>query len=200
VKVTETSLRDAFRIECERFPDRRGFFYEAFRTATLTELTGHAFTVAQQNYSVSCRDTIRGIHGTTLPPGQAKLVTCVRGAVLDVAVDLRVGSPTFGSFEITRQDAESGVALFLADGIGHGFLALTDDACMSYLCSAEYVPGTMIEVDALDPDIGIPWDLTGTPIRSDKDAAAPTLSEAAAAGILPTHADCVAFYAALVDG
>jgi NDP-hexose 5-epimerase len=197
LKITEMSLPNAYRIMPERHRDRRGHFFEAFRADVLSEAIGYPFIIGQGNYSVSRRNTLRGIHGTTIPPGQAKLVTCVRGAVLDVAVDLRVGSPTFGAFEVTRQDEESGIAVYLADGLGHAFLALTDDACMSYLCSAEYVPGTMIEIDPLDPDIGIPWGLAEPPIMSDKDAAAPTLAAAASAGRLPTYEQCIAYYAAL---
>lgn len=146
------------------------------------------------NHSVSRRHTLRGIHGTVLPPGQAKLVACVQGAVLDAVVDLRVGSPTFGRYELTRLDVPSGVSLYLADGLGHAFLALTDEVRMNYLCSTEYVPGTMIEIDALDPAIGVPWPLTAPPVRSAKDASARTLAQAARAGGLPTYAQCRAEY------
>lgn len=195
--VTEMSIPGAYRIVPGKLPDRRGHFFEAFRSETLTEIIGYPFVVGQANYSSSRRNTMRGIHSTSLPPGQAKLVTCVRGAVLDVAVDLRVGSPTFGQYDVTPQDEESGTAVYLADGIGHAFLTLTDDACMNYLCSEPYTPGTMIEVDPLDPDIGIPWGLTEPPVMSDKDAGAPTLSEAVARGMLPTYEECLAHYEAL---
>ncbi|MEU7183009.1 MULTISPECIES: dTDP-4-dehydrorhamnose 3,5-epimerase family protein [Streptomyces] len=195
--VSELKIPNAFRITPRKIPDRRGSFYEAFRSAALTEAIGYPFRIGQANYSVSRRGTLRGIHATSLPPGQAKLVTCVRGAVLDVAVDLRVGSPTFGEFEITHQDEESGVSVYMADGLGHAFLALTDDVCMNYLCSTEYVPGTMIDVNALDPQLGIPWNLTCDPVMSDKDAAAPNAAEAIAAGLLPTYDECLAHYARL---
>ncbi|WP_242640766.1 dTDP-4-dehydrorhamnose 3,5-epimerase family protein [Streptomyces kasugaensis] len=195
--VSELKIPNAFRITPRQIPDRRGSFYEAFRSAALTEAIGYPFRIGQANYSVSRRGTLRGIHATSLPPGQAKLVTCVRGAVLDVAVDLRVGSPTFGEFEITHQDEESGVSVYMADGLGHAFLALTDDVCMNYLCSTEYVPGTMIDVNALDPQLGIPWNLTCDPVMSDKDAAAPNAAEAIAAGLLPTYDECLAHYARL---
>lgn len=197
--VTEMSVPNAYRITPPKHPDRRGHFYEAFRAEVLSDIIGYPFVVGQANYSMSYRNTLRGIHGTTLPPGQAKLVTCVRGAVLDVAVDLRVGSPTFGQFDVTRQDEDSGIAVYLADGLGHAFLTLTDNARMNYLCSTEYVPGTMIEVDPLDPDIGIPWGLPEPPIMSDKDAGAVSLTEARSSGLLPTYEDCLAHYAALKE-
>lgn len=197
VKTDEMAVPNAYRITPTRHVDRRGYFYEAFRSEELGELIGYPFVVRQANYSASRAGTLRGIHGTKLPPGQGKLVTCVRGAVMDVVVDLRVGSPTFGQYDITYQDEDSGIAVYLSDGLGHAFLTLTDDACMNYLCSEAYVPGTMIEVNPLDPDIGIPWDLKGTPIMSDKDAGAVGLKEAAESGLLPSYADCLAHYEAL---
>ncbi len=192
MQFVELSIPGAYRIEIRRYPDRRGSFHEAWRFGELLQQTGHRFEIRQANYSVSRKNTIRGIHGTTVPPGQTKLVTCVRGAALDVAVDLRVGSPTFGRYEVTLQQAGTGVGVYLADGIGHAFHALTDDTCMNYLCGAEYVPGTMIEVQAMDPAIGIPWELDGPPIMSDKDAAAPTLAEAVERGLLPTYEQALA--------
>ncbi|WFE41003.1 dTDP-4-dehydrorhamnose 3,5-epimerase family protein [Micromonospora sp. WMMD998] len=195
--ITEMEIPNAYRIQPERHLDRRGYFFEALREEQLSATIGYPFRLGQVNYSSSRRNTVRGIHGTSLPPGQAKLVTCVRGAVLDVVVDLRIGSPTYGRFEVTHQEADSGTAVYLADGLGHAFLALTDDAVMSYLCSEEFVPGTMIEINPLDPEIGITWSLTEEPIMSDKDAAAPSLAEAAAAGRLPSYDECRTHYAAL---
>lgn len=192
--IEEMKVRDAFRITPSQLSDNRGLFYEAWRIGELTELSGQPFTVKQVNFSVSSRNTLRGIHGTTLPPGQAKLVTCVRGAALDVVVDLRVGSPTFGMFDSTLQEAGSGIGVYLADGLGHAFLALTDDTCMNYLCSEEYVPGTMVDIQALDPALGIPWNASGPLIRSEKDTAAPTLDEAVALGLLPTYEQALASY------
>jgi NDP-hexose 5-epimerase len=190
VRISAMEVPGAYRIEPEPVPDSRGRFYELVRSSTLLADTGWEFAVRQVNFSVSRRNTLRGIHGTVVPPGQVKFVTCVRGLALDIAVDIRAGSPTFGHYDLTYQSPESGAAVYLPDGIGHAFLALTDDTCMCYLCSTEYVPGTMIEIDALDPDLALPWELTEPPIRSAKDAAAPTLAEAAAAGLLPTYEQC----------
>ncbi|GIG92121.1 dTDP-4-dehydrorhamnose 3,5-epimerase family protein [Plantactinospora endophytica] len=192
MKIIPGELPGMFRLQPEHLEDRRGRFFEAWRSDELAEAAGRRFEVRQVNFSISRRNTLRGIHGTLTPPGQAKLVTCVRGTVLDVVVDMRIGSPTYGRYATTVQDAESGLAVYMAEGLGHAFLALTDDVCMNYLCSTEYVPGTMVDVQALDPEIGIPWNLTAPPVMSDKDAAAPTLAEAAAAGLLPTYEDCLA--------
>ncbi|MEV5597100.1 dTDP-4-dehydrorhamnose 3,5-epimerase family protein [Streptomyces sp. NPDC052496] len=194
MRITEMAVPDAYLIEPDHVVDARGTFHETIRHSALGDIAGHDLVVRQVNHSVSSRNTVRGIHGTALPPGQAKLVTCVRGVALDIAVDLRVGSPTFGRYAVARQEAEAGTAVYLPDGIGHAFQALTDDTCMSYLCSQEYLPGTMIVVDAFDPALALPWELTGPVIRSDKDTAAPTLAEAAAAGLLPGYEECVASY------
>lgn len=185
--ITELKVRDSYRIDAEKVGDRRGFFFEAWRHSELSEATGIKFEVAQVNCSVSVRDTLRGIHGTQTPPGQAKLVTCVRGAAIDVVVDLRVGSPTFGEYDMTVLEAGSGVSVFMPDGMGHAFLTLADDTALLYSCDAEYVPGTMIDLDALDPELGIPWQPQRPVIRSDKDANAPTLAQALARGLLPTY-------------
>lgn len=196
MNITEMTVPDAYRITPERLSDRRGCVYEFHRDATLSAVLGRPFTVRQVNYSVSRRGTVRGIHATAMPPGEAKLITCVRGAILDAVVDLRVGSPSFGRYDLTRIDAESGTGIFVSEGLGHAFLALTDDSCVSYLCSEEYQPGRMIDVQPLDPDIAIPWPLEEPAVMSDKDAAAPGLRAAAEAGLLPGFDECRDLYAA----
>ncbi|MEU0336021.1 dTDP-4-dehydrorhamnose 3,5-epimerase [Streptomyces sp. NPDC006193] len=194
MRFTALKIPDVFRIDPEPFRDRRGSVHELFRHEALGAAAGRPFTPVQATYSVSREGSLRGIHATAVPPGEAKLITCVRGAVLDAVVDLRVGSPTFGEFELTRLDARSGTGIFMAEGIGHAFLALSDDTCMSYLCSCEYRPGRMIDVDALDPGIGIPWGEGRTFVRSKKDIEAPTLREAVEAGLLASWEECRSSY------
>ncbi|MFC5183740.1 dTDP-4-dehydrorhamnose 3,5-epimerase family protein [Actinomadura harenae] len=188
--ISEMTIPGAYRIQPEPRADSRGHFLESVRDSVLLAATGWELVIRQVNFSVSRRNTLRGVHGTRVPPGQAKFITCVRGLALDIAVDIRVGSPTFGQYDVTYQSPESGTAVYLPDGIGHAFVALTEGTSMCYLCSTEYVPGTMIEIDALDPDLALPWELTEPPIRSAKDTTAPTLAEAAAAGLLPTYEQC----------
>ncbi|MFE3764814.1 dTDP-4-dehydrorhamnose 3,5-epimerase family protein [Streptomyces sp. NPDC059104] len=185
--IDETDLSGTFRIVPERFEDERGHFWEAARHSRLTEETGLPFTVRQVNNSVSRRGTLRGVHCNDVPGDAGKLVTCVRGSILDFMVDLRTGSPTFGRHVMTRLDARDGIALYMPGSIGHAFLALEDDTCVNYLLAAEYVPGAMVDVDALDPELALPWGLTGPPVRSPKDAAAPSLAEVVASGRLPRH-------------
>ena len=180
--------------------DSRGAFLEAFRGADFAASLGYRLEVAQVNCSVSRRGVIRGIHYADVPPSQAKYVTCVAGAILDVVVDLRDGSPGFGKWEAVRLDDESRRAVFLAEGLGHGFQALSDTATVLYLCSTPYASGREHGINPLDPTIGIGWMLDSAsdePVLSDKDATAPSLDEALRAGQLPRYADCVAYAAEL---
>ncbi|MGW0605981.1 dTDP-4-dehydrorhamnose 3,5-epimerase [Streptomyces sp. NPDC002644] len=188
------TIEGTWLLEPKVFPDDRGTFHEWFRGRELYEATGYRLPLAQANCSVSRRGVLRGVHFADVPPGQAKYVTCARGAVLDVMVDVRVGSPTFGQWESVRLDDESRRAVFLAEGIGHAFMALTDDATVLYLCSTGYSPGREHGVHPLDPELGIVWPDGIEPVLSDKDAAAPSLAEARAAGLLPVYEECVAYY------
>ncbi|MGO4753544.1 dTDP-4-dehydrorhamnose 3,5-epimerase family protein [Streptomyces sp. 2MCAF27] len=192
MEIHETAVPDAYRIVPRHHTDARGSFFESYAYGQLARQTGHVFVPLQVNYSVSARNTLRGVHGVRLPPGQAKFVTCVRGALLDVVVDLRLGSPTFGAYDTNMLDAEQGTAMYVAEGLGHGFVALTDDTCISYLCSTQYVPGTQIDLQPLDPALGLPWHLglTDEPLISEKDARAPSLAEATDQGLLATYDAC----------
>ncbi|MGW5618896.1 dTDP-4-dehydrorhamnose 3,5-epimerase family protein [Streptomyces sp. NPDC003877] len=197
MKVREMAVPDAFHITPRHLRDARGSFYESFRHDRLAEEIGRPVPVAQVNYSVSRRHTLRGLHGTLLPPGQAKVVCVVRGVVLDIVVDLRVGSPTWGVYEVNELSAETGETLFVAEGLVHGFLALTDDTCVSYLCSTEFVPGTQVDIDPFDPELDLPWGLSEAPLMSAKDSSAISVAEARRAGILAGYEECLAHYAAL---
>jgi len=170
--------------------DERGYFLEWFRAGELSESLGYWPETAQANCSVSRRGVVRGIHFASVPPGQAKYVTCVSGVILDVVVDLRIGSPSYGRWEAVQLDDESRPAGFLAEGLGHAFTALSEEATVIYLCSTPYSPGREHGVHPLDPDIGVEWPTGTEPVLSAKDAAAPTLADARQAGLLPVYADC----------
>jgi dTDP-4-dehydrorhamnose 3,5-epimerase len=197
MKVRELAVRDAYEFTPRQFPDHRGLFVAPFQEAALVEAVGHTLRLAQTNHSVSQRGTIRGVHFADTPPGQAKYVYCPSGALLDVIVDLRVGSPTFGRWDAVRLDSVEFRAVYLAEGLGHAFVALEDDTAMSYLCSTGYNPTGEHGITPLDPELALPWPADLTPILSEKDSAAPTLAEAREAGLLPSYEVCRAHYATL---
>ncbi|TMR36757.1 dTDP-4-keto-6-deoxy-D-glucose epimerase [Nonomuraea zeae] len=195
--VRRLAIPDALLITAERFDDERGLFYEAYREEVLAEALGHPLRVVQSNFSVSRRRVVRGVHGAAVPPGLAKIVTCVRGTVLDAVVDLRVGSPTFGQHALTVLDQRARASVYLGEGLGHAFMALTDDTCVQYQCSQPYRPQDVITVHPLDPELGLPFALPEPPIVSGHDAAAPTLQEALERGLLPSYQSCVDYHDSL---
>jgi dTDP-4-dehydrorhamnose 3,5-epimerase len=195
--MRELGIAGAWIHEPKVFPDARGSFHEWFKGADFTEATGHRLNLAQANCSVSSRGTLRGIHFADVPPSQAKYVKCVRGAVLDVIVDIRTGSPTYKQWEAVRLDDVDHHAVYLSEGLGHAFMALTDDATVIYLCSEGYAPQREHGIHPLDPEVGIEWPSGLTPVLSEKDSAAPTLAEAEAQGLLPSYEACQAYRAQL---
>ncbi|MFO7243519.1 MAG: dTDP-4-dehydrorhamnose 3,5-epimerase family protein [Actinomycetes bacterium] len=204
--VRPLSIEGAWEFTPRQFGDPRGVFLEAFKGEVFRETVGHALTVKQVNTSVSAAGVLRGIHFADVPPGQAKYVTCSYGAVLDVVVDIRVGSPTFGQWDTVLLDDVDRRAIYLSEGLGHGFLSLADGSTVTYLCSEPYSPAREHEVHPLDPGIGIDWPTVardGSALAfalSAKDEAAPTLAEAAAAGLLPDYAEALAFRRSLASG
>src|ERR1700683_5467119 len=192
-----TSIGGAWTFTPAAPRDDRGHFLEWFRADELSETLGYWPETAQANWSVSRRGVIRGVHFASVPPGQAKYVTCVSGAILDVIVDIRVGSPGYGRWAAVPLNDETRCAVFVAEGLGHSFITLSDEATVLYLCSTPYAPAREHGVHPLDPAIGIVWPSEMEPVLSDKDAAAPTLAEAQAAGLLPHYAECQAYQAKL---
>ncbi len=197
MQVDELKVPGAWSFTPRQLPDPRGVFLEWFKAQVLEQALGHPLTVKQANHSISSRGTLRGVHFADVPPGQAKYVYCTRGAVLDLVVDIRVGSPTFGVSDAVRLDEADRRGVYLSEGLGHAFLALTDDANVTYLCSEPYNPGHEHGIHPLDPALGLPWPDDVAPLLSDKDAAAPTLEQAQASGLLPSYEECVRFYDSL---
>ena len=190
MKIRSLTIEGAFEITPTQHRDSRGAFLEWYRFDALAAVVGHPLDLAQANLSTSARDVVRGVHFADVPPGQAKYVTCVSGAVLDVVVDIRVGSPTFGAWEAVPLDDDARRAVYLAEGLGHAFCALTEGATVAYLCSSTYRPGHEHGINPLDPELGITWP-AGTPLLSTKDAEAPSLAGARAAGLLPQYDACL---------
>lgn len=197
MQVRELTVPGAFEFTPRQFPDDRGVFLEYYKSAVLEDAVGHPLRLEQANCSVSRKGTLRGLHFADVPPGQAKYVTCVNGAGLDVVVDIRVGSPTFGSWDALLLDEHDRRAVYVAEGLAHGFLALSDGATLLYLCSEGYSPDREHGVHPLDPEVGIRWPEDVRPVLSTKDAQASTLAEARDAGLLPTYAACQELYQGL---
>ena len=199
----ELSVPGAWEITPKQFGDPRGVFLEWFKAGMFEESLGHPLDLQQANMSVSSAGVLRGIHFADTPPGQAKYVTCPKGAVLDVVVDIRVGSSTFGQWDSVLLDDTDRRAIYLGEGLGHAFMSLEDDSTVMYLCSTGYSPGREHGIHPLDPEVGIDWPTTArdgsplAPLLSEKDLAAPSLSEAVATGLLPTLEQVTAHLAAL---
>ena len=157
--------------------DARGFFVETFRADTWAA-AGIPTGYVQDNHSRSRRGTLRGIHFQTRP-GQAKLVRVARGRVLDVVVDLRRGSPTFGEWESVELDDEQGLQLYIPIGFGHGFCVLSETADFVYKCTAYYDAATETGIRFDDPDVGIEWPGDVELLYSERDRDAPRLAELA---------------------
>jgi dTDP-4-dehydrorhamnose 3,5-epimerase len=195
VDICPLDLPGAWLCTPPQYADDRGLFIEWFRDDRLAEVAGRNFGIVQANLSVSRRGVLRGLHLADVPPGQAKVVACPSGAVLDVAVDVRVGSPTFGQVASVVLDDVDRRVLVLAEGLAHGFCALRDNTVVNYLVSSTYDPAAERTLDALDPSLPIDWPTdVGELVRSPRDEAAPSLEQALGQGILPTYADCVAVY------
>nr|AIW62981.1 NDP-hexose 3,5-epimerase [uncultured bacterium BAC-AB1442/1414/561] len=192
MRIHPLSISGAWRVSAEPHGDPRGMFLEWFRSDRLAELLGHAVGFDQGNLSVSNRGVIRGVHFADVPPGQAKYVSCIRGAVLDVVVDLRLGSPTFGRWEGVHLDDVERTAVYLSEGLGHGFCALTEEATVMYLCSTTYNPEREHAINPRDAALGIAWP-AADPIVSPRDLAAPSLDEVRERGLLPSYRACIAY-------
>ncbi|MFI6758240.1 dTDP-4-dehydrorhamnose 3,5-epimerase family protein [Micromonospora sp. NPDC050417] len=200
MKATELSISGAWEFVPQQFPDGRGNFLVWYDAAAFTEALGFELSVAQTNHSVSRRGVVRGIHWADVPPGQGKYVYCPQGALLDIVVDLRVGSPTFGQHEVVRLDTVDYRALYLSEGLGHGFVALEENTVLSYLCSAGYAPGRERIANVRDAELALPIPADIDPILSERDANGPTLAELRAEGLLPSYDDCLRHYESLRAG
>lgn len=178
MKGLETNLKGCWVLEPDVYEDERGYFFEGFNSAKFKKITGVDFEVKQLNQSRSVKGVLRGLHFQLEPKAQAKLVTCTEGEILDVAVDLRKASETFGKHFLIRLSAENKKHLFIPRGFAHGFLVLTEHAKIMYqvdeLYSAEHDTGIIYN----DSDLNISWGvLEDDLILSAKDLELNTLSE-----------------------
>ena len=196
--IRELPLAGALELTPRQFPDDRGVFLETYRFEGLEEALGHRFDIKQANVSVSRKGVVRGIHYADVPPGQAKYVSCAHGALLDYIVDIRVGSATFGQWESVLLDDVDRRAVYIPEGFGHCFVALTDETVATYMVSAVFNAPHEHGINPLDPEIGLVFPPeAGELVLSPKDTDAPGLSEALERGLLPTLEQITAFHAAL---
>lgn len=177
MKVHSTQLMGLILIEPKRFGDHRGFFAETYSRRAFASL-GVNIAFVQDNHSLSAAvDTVRGLHFQAPPHAQAKLVRCGRGAIFDVAVDIRRGSPTYGKWAGFTLSAENGAQLYIPAGFAHGFVTLEANSEIVYKCSDYYAPEAEGALRWDDPSIGIEWPIIGDAILSEKDANAPLLAD-----------------------
>ncbi|RKN11540.1 dTDP-4-dehydrorhamnose 3,5-epimerase family protein [Streptomyces radicis] len=193
MKARELAVAGALEFTPRVFDDERGLFVSPFQGDAFARAhDAPLFPVAQTNHSVSRRGVVRGVHYTLTPPGNAKYVYCARGAALDIVVDIRVGSPTFGKWDVVLMDQRHFRSMYFPVGVGHAFVALDDHTVMSYMLSEGYVPENELAIKALDPALGLPIpDDLGAPVLSARDTAAPTLAEARERGELPDYGRCL---------
>lgn len=178
MKAEPTLIPDVIRITPRRFTDARGFFMETFRLDKLRDAAGTSLEFVQENQSLSRKaNTIRGLHFQGPPHAQGKLVRCAKGAILDVAVDIRRGSPSFGECVVEHLSADNDRQLWIPAGFLHGFKTLEEDTLVSYRCTANYAPECEGAVLWNDPDLAIAWDIDAPASISDRDLAAPRFAD-----------------------
>lgn len=181
MKVEATKLEGCYIIHDTVFPDSRGYFFESFNKKKFADLTGQDVSFVQDNQSFSSKGVLRGLHFQTGEAAQAKLVRAITGSVLDVAVDIRKGSPTFGEHVAVELTEENHLQLFIPRGFAHGFIVLSDTATFFYKCDNYYNKQAEGGIIYNDPQIGIDWKLNETDFSlSEKDLNLPGLSGYAA--------------------
>jgi dTDP-4-dehydrorhamnose 3,5-epimerase len=189
VEIIPLSIAGAFEIKNVVYPDARGEFVEWFRADTIKSTTRIDFSTMQANLSLSQRGTLRGIHFADVPPGQAKYVMCPTGSIHDYVVDIRVGSPTFGTWEAVNISAQDRNAILLDVGLGHAFVALEEGTTVTYLVTDHYKPQAEHAINPQDPDLGLEFPFSGDELLvSAKDREAPSFAEALSRDMLPTWA------------
>lgn len=183
----QLSIDGAWLLTSTVYSDERGTFSEWYKSSQLKELTKENFEPVQANVSVSQAGVIRGIHYSLAPRGQAKLVTVLQGSILDVAVDVRIGSPTYGQYESVELVAGDGQAVFLRHDLAHAFQALENNTVVSYLVSSEYAPKDEKEISPSCVSLNIEWSRGLQPITSLKDRDAPDLNALTNSHSLPIY-------------
>ena len=188
MELTPLGIEGAWLAESPVWSDDRGFFREWFKSERIEQVLGSEFNVEQANISSSTKGTVRGIHFSLAAKGQAKWVTCVSGLIKDVIVDIRPNSRTYGKWIEVELSGTSGNAVWIGEGLGHGFISLADVSTVAYLLNSPFSPTDEFEINPLDPALGIDWGLSLSELKiSSKDKNAPTLEERKNEGKLPKN-------------
>lgn len=178
MEILKTEIEGVYLLKPRVFEDARGYFFESFSERDFQALTGTSTHFVQDNESKSCYGVVRGLHFQKEPHAQAKLVRCIEGAVLDVAVDIRAGSPTYGKYVSAVISAENHMEFFLPKGMAHGFAVLSPTAIFQYKCDDFYHPETEGAIAWNDPDLGIDWMIPAeSVILSEKDKHHPAFAD-----------------------
>jgi dTDP-4-dehydrorhamnose 3,5-epimerase len=185
LNIRPLGIKGAYALEGEFFYDSRGVFRELMKMSDLSSIDG-LMPWVQNNVSVSSKNSVRGIHFSTSVLKQNKLVSCLNGSIRDFIIDIRESSPTFGSFCEVKLQSEVATSVYLESGLGHAFVALTDNCVVSYLLSSEYDPVNEFGINPFDPALKIDWNLSSYQI-SEKDRNLPSLGDALLSGILPKY-------------
>jgi dTDP-4-dehydrorhamnose 3,5-epimerase len=196
MKAHPLSISGSWKIEFQKFDDNRGFFYESFKEEDFKNQIGRNLNIKQTNTSSSSKGSVRGIHYALVPPSQAKLVQCQRGSIKDYVIDIRVGSPTFGQFEIIELSENSASAVFIEEGLAHAFVALENQTVVTYFVTEKYNPEREKGINPFDKTLNVKWPDIEL-ILSEKDKQAISLEEAKNQGVLPTFDECKKFIKSL---
>ena len=179
MEVLKTAIEGLLIIEPTVFGDSRGYFFESYNKQRFNEATGLDIDFVQDNQSKSCYGVLRGLHFQKPPFAQSKLVRCVRGKVLDVAVDIRKSSPTFGKYVAVELTEDNHRQLFIPHGFAHGFVVLSEEAIFQYKCDNFYHKESEGAIAWNDPEINIDWTIPFDDVMlSDKDKVNPLLKDA----------------------
>ncbi|WP_017537054.1 dTDP-4-dehydrorhamnose 3,5-epimerase family protein [Nocardiopsis halophila] len=202
MEARELAVKGAYAFTPHVHPDERGLFVSPFQGPAFAEAVSRpVFPLAQSNHSVSRRGVVRGVHFTRTPPGTAKYVYCAHGEAMDFVIDVRVGSPTFGAWDMVVLNPTTFNAMYFPVGVGHAFVALRDETVMAYVISESYVAENELAISFFDPELGLPPLPDGmAPVMSSRDREAVTLAQAKRLGMLPDYEKCSAIEAATYQG
>lgn len=197
MKINELSISGSWIIEFNKFKDIRGYFYESFRSDLLIKELQRNFIITQTNTSLSSKGSLRGIHYALVPPGQAKFIQCQHGAIQDFIIDIRIGSPTYGQYQMIELNEGSANAIFIEEGLAHAFVALEDNSVVTYYVNQTYNPEREKGINPFDQELNISWPKIDLKL-SEKDQKEISLSKAKELNLLPSFNEVKSYIKTLV--